>query len=47
VQLYWWQGDGVYYVVRYAESGGRLDQVGRFHDLDTAITLGMSTRAER
>jgi len=34
IQLYWWHQDGVYYVVRHAESGGRLDQVGRFHDLD-------------
>ncbi len=46
MQLYWWQRDGVYYVIRHAESGGRLDQVGRFHDLDTAIALGMSIQAE-
>jgi hypothetical protein len=44
VQLYWWQRDGVYYVVRQAASGGRLEQVGRFHDLDAAIALGMSIR---
>jgi len=44
VQLYWWQRDGVYYVIRHAESGGQLDQVGRFHDLDTAIALAMSIR---
>jgi hypothetical protein len=46
VQLYWWQRDGVYYVIRHAESGGRLEQVGRFHDLNIAITLAMSIRAE-
>ena len=46
VQIYWWQRDGVYYVIRYAESGGRLDQVGRFYDLDAAIALGMLIRAE-
>jgi hypothetical protein len=44
VQLYWWQRDGVYYVVRYSESDGRLDQVGRFYDLDVAIALGMGIR---
>jgi hypothetical protein len=37
VQIYWWQRDGVYYVIRYAESGGRLDPLGRFCDLDAAI----------
>jgi CheY-like chemotaxis protein len=42
VQICWWQRDGVYYVIRHAESGGHLDQVGRFYDLDTAIALGMS-----
>jgi len=44
VQLYWWQRDGVYYVLRYGESGDRLDQVGRFYDLDVAIALGMTIR---
>ncbi len=44
VQIYWWQRDGVYYVLRYAESGGRVDQVGRVYDLDVAIALGMSIR---
>ena len=46
VQLYWWQRDGVYCVIRHAPSGGRLDQVGRFHDLNAAITLGMSVRRQ-
>jgi CheY-like chemotaxis protein len=46
VQLYWSQRDGVYYVIRQAASGGRLDQVGRFHDLDAAIALGMSVRRQ-
>jgi len=45
VQIYWWERDGVYYVIRHAESGGRLDQVGRFYDLDAAISLGMLVRA--
>jgi DNA-binding response OmpR family regulator len=45
VQIYWWQRDGVYYVIRYAESGGRLDLVGRLYDLDAAIGLGMLIRA--
>jgi DNA-binding response OmpR family regulator len=45
VQLYWWQRDGVYYVARYAASGGRLDQVGRFYDLDAAIALAMLVRS--
>lgn len=44
VQLYWWQRDGVYYVARYATAGGKLDQVGRFHDLDAAIALAMTVR---
>jgi len=44
VQIYWWERDGVYYVMRHAESGGRIDQVGRFFDLDAAITLGLSVR---
>jgi DNA-binding NtrC family response regulator len=26
VQIYWWQRDGVYYVMRHAETGGRIDQ---------------------
>jgi DNA-binding response OmpR family regulator len=47
VQLYWWQRDGVYYVVRYGESGDRLDQVGRFYDLDLAIALAMSIRRRK
>jgi hypothetical protein len=29
---------------QHAESGGRIDQVGRFFDLDAAITLGLSVR---
>jgi hypothetical protein len=44
VQIYWWQRDGVYYVLRYVESGGWIDQGGRVYDLDVAIALGMSIR---
>jgi DNA-binding response OmpR family regulator len=47
VQIYWWQRDGVYYVIRHAETGGRLDQVGRFYDLDAAISLGMLVRSRQ
>ena len=46
VQIYWWQRDGVYYVMRHAETGGRIDQVGRFYDLDAAIALGMLVRSQ-
>jgi hypothetical protein len=41
-QLYWWQRDGVYYVVRHAETGGLVERVGRFHDLATAVELAMT-----
>ena len=44
VQLYYWQRDGVYYVVRHAPSGGRLETLGRFFDLETAITMAMTVR---
>jgi DNA-binding response OmpR family regulator len=44
VQLYYWQRDGVFYVVRHAETGGRLETVGRFFDLETAITMAMTVR---
>ena len=44
VQIYWWERDGVYYVMQHAEGGGRIDQVGQFFDLDAAITLGLSAR---
>ncbi|HZO25557.1 MAG TPA: response regulator [Chloroflexota bacterium] len=44
VQMYWWQRDGVYYVVRHAETGGVLETIGRFYDLDAAITLAMTVR---
>jgi DNA-binding NtrC family response regulator len=40
-----WQCDGVYYVMQHATSGGRIDQVGRFYDLDAAIALGMRARS--
>ena len=44
MQIYWWERDGVYYVMQHAEGGGRIDQVGQFFDLDAAITLGLSAR---
>jgi hypothetical protein len=42
VQMYWWQRDGVYYVMRHAESGGRIEQVGRFYDMDAAVALAVT-----
>jgi DNA-binding response OmpR family regulator len=44
VQLYWWHRDGVYYVVRHAETGGVLETLGRFYDLDAAITMALTVR---
>ena len=42
VQLYWWQRDGVYYVGRYAETGGVLEAAGRFYDLEAAIAVAVA-----
>jgi hypothetical protein len=44
VQLYFWQRDGVYYVVRHTETGGKVETLGRFFDLETAITTAMTVR---
>jgi DNA-binding response OmpR family regulator len=44
IQLYYWQRDGVYYVVRHAPTGGRLETIGQFFDLETAITMAMTVR---
>ena len=44
LQLYWWQRDGVYYLLRHAETGGRPEQVGRLYDLEAAIALAMAVR---
>jgi DNA-binding response OmpR family regulator len=41
-QIYWWEREGVYYSLQYADGAPRL--VGRFYDLDTAITLAMLPR---
>jgi hypothetical protein len=38
-QLYWWQREGVYCVLRY--SNGAPELVGRFYNLDAALTLAM------
>ena len=35
--LYWGQRDGVYYVLRQADQGGTMQEVGRFFDLDEAV----------
>jgi len=42
LQLYWWQRDGVYYLVRFALTGGKLETVGRFYDLGAAISVAMT-----
>jgi CheY-like chemotaxis protein len=44
VELYWWERDSVYYVMRHAVSGGHIEQVGQFYDLDAAIELAMLVR---
>ena len=46
IQLYWWQRDGVYYVVRHAETGGLVERIGRMHDLDTAIEVAVAPRPD-
>jgi hypothetical protein len=40
----WWQRDGVYYVDCHPETGGVLEALGRFYDLDAAMTLAMTVR---
>lgn len=42
VQVYWWQRDGVYYLVRFAQTGGKVEPVGRFYDLGAAISVAMT-----
>ena len=44
VQVYYWQRDGVYYVIRHPESGGALENLGYFYDLETALVLAMTVR---
>jgi DNA-binding response OmpR family regulator len=44
IQIYWWERDGVYYVLRLDNVAGRLDYLGRVHDLDMAIALAMRVR---
>jgi len=46
LQLYWWQRDGVYYLVRFALTGGKLYTVGQFYDLGAAISVAMTVDAE-
>lgn len=45
VQVYWWQRDGVYYVARYSPTGGRVETIGRFFDLEAAIAVGVGLRS--
>jgi CheY-like chemotaxis protein len=46
LQLYWWQRDGVYYLVRFALTGGRLETLGRFYDLGAAVSVAMTIDAD-
>jgi len=46
LQLYWWQRDGVYYLIRFASSGGKLQTIGRFYDLGAAISVAMTVDAD-
>ena len=46
IQLYSWQRDGVYYLLRHAESGGEPVQVGRVYDLEAAIALAMAVQPD-
>jgi CheY-like chemotaxis protein len=41
-QIYWWEREGVYYLLRYGKGAPEL--VGRFYDLDAAINLAMLAR---
>jgi CheY-like chemotaxis protein len=42
VQLYWWQQAGVYYVGRYAPDGAVMQTVGRFHDVEAAVSAALA-----
>jgi len=46
LQVYWWQRDGVYYLVKFAQSGGKLESVGRFYDLGAAISVAVTVDAD-
>jgi CheY-like chemotaxis protein len=46
VQVYWWERDGVYYLVSFALTGGRLETIGRFYDLGAAISVAMTVDAD-
>jgi DNA-binding response OmpR family regulator len=46
VQLYYWQRDGVYYVLRHRPSGGITENLGRFYDLETALQLAITVRQD-
>jgi len=46
LQLYWWQRDGVYYLIKFATTGGRVEPIGRFYDLGTAISVAMTIEGE-
>jgi DNA-binding response OmpR family regulator len=46
LQVYWWQRDGVYYLVRFAATGGKIEPVGRFYDLGAAISVATTLDGE-
>ena len=43
--LYWGQRDGVYYVLRQADGGGAMEQVGRCYDLEAAVAVAVGGAA--
>lgn len=47
-QLYWWQKGGCYYVGAYLGTGGRMESLGLFYDVDGAVAcaeLALKTHA--
>jgi CheY-like chemotaxis protein len=44
VQVFYWPRDGVYYVLRYRDSGGVGKHLGRFYDLETAFQMAITIR---
>jgi CheY-like chemotaxis protein len=47
-QLYWWQKGGCYYVGAYLGTGGRMENLGLFYDVDGAVAcaeLALKTHA--
>jgi CheY-like chemotaxis protein len=45
LQIYWWQRDGVYHLIKFARTDGKVEPVGRFYDLGAAISVAMTVDA--